>query len=546
MPLNLRYLRIIVFFGRLILHIIAWEIVARRLGLGGWANRTARARYSRWAARFRGLAVQLGGVMIKVGQFLSARVDVLPEYVTSELAGLQDEVPPEPFADIRAVVERELGRPLSAAFAEFEPQALAAASLGQAHRARLPTGERVVVKVLRPRIEAIVEIDLAALRTVARWIKRYPPIRRRADVDGLLREFSFTLRDELDYGLEARHAARFADLFADSPGIRIPRVYPETSTQRVLTLEDVGAIKVTDYDAITAAGISRAHVARRLFRAYMIQIFDYGFFHAAPHPGNLFVEPLADRPGWRLVFVDFGMVGAVTPGIRAALREGAIALASRNPARLVQAAVDLGAILPEADVGRIIAAETAVFDRFWGKSMHELRQTNYREVEAFSRQFRDVLFEMPFQVPENLIYLGRTLAILSGMCTGLDPNFNIFAALAPFARELIDQERDQRNLDDWLNELADLGRRLLAVPGRLDRVLTRLERGELLAGGHVNGRGPQAPDRLAAAVNRLTGGLIFTGLAGVGVVLYLNGQPELGYGSWGLAGVVLLWTLIRR
>ncbi|MBL8056039.1 MAG: AarF/ABC1/UbiB kinase family protein, partial [Anaerolineales bacterium] len=447
MPGNLRYLRIVWFFGRLILHIIGWELVLRRLGLGGLANRTGQARYVRWAGRFRVLAVRLGGVMIKVGQFLSARVDVLPEYITQELAGLQDEVPPAPFPAIQATVEAELGRPLAEAFPTFETAGVAAASLGQAHRARLPSGEAVVVKVLRPGIEAIVEIDLAALRLVAGWVKRYPPIGRRADVDGLLREFAATLREELDYRLEAEHAARFAALFADSPGVRIPHLYPAVSTQRVLTLEDVGFIKITDYAALEAAGIRRAEVARRLFKAYMIQIFDEGFFHADPHPGNLFVQPLGERPGWRLVFIDFGMTGVVTPSIRAALRSAAIGLALRDPSRLMRAAVDLGALRPGADLSRIMAAEQAVFDRFWGKSMQELRQIEPREVEQFMREFRDLLFELPFQVPENLIYLGRTVSILSGMCTALDPEFNVFGAITPFARELMEEELDGRNLD---------------------------------------------------------------------------------------------------
>ncbi len=546
MLLNRRYLGIVYFFGRLTLHVIAWEIVLRRLGLGAWSNRTARERYTRWSGRFRALAVRLGGVMIKVGQFLSARVDVLPEYITAELAGLQDEVPPAPFPAIRAVLEAELGQGLESAFPIFDTAPLAAASLGQTHRAQLPTGERVVVKILRPGIEAVVEIDLAALRTVAQWLRRYPPIARRADVDGLLNEFAATLREELDYRLEAAHAARFAEMFADKPGLRIPQLHRATSAQRVLTLEDVGFIKITDYAGLAAAGVDRGRVARRLFWAYMHQIFDQGFFHADPHPGNLFVQPADGERGWRLVFIDFGMVGVVSPATRAALREAAIGLATGDPARLLRASTDLGAVLPGADLDRILEAERAVFDRFWGKSMTELRQTSYREVDQFSREFRDLLFQLPFQVPENLIYLGRTVSILSGMCTGLDPQFNVFAAIAPFARKLVQEELDGRNLEYWLNQVADLGRRLLAVPGRLDRVLTRLERGELLAPDRVNGRGPKNDDRLAAAVNRLTGGLIFLGLAGLGTLLYLNSQPTLGYWGWALAGLSLLWTLTQR
>lgn len=543
---NLRYLRIVWFFARLTLHILSWEVAGRQLGLGGWANRSAQARYTRWAGRFRGLALRLGGVMIKVGQFLSSRVDVLPEYITQELAGLQDEVPAEPADLIRAAVERELGRPLAEVFPRFQSEVLAAASLGQTHRATLTTGEAVVVKVLRPGIEAIVEIDLAALRLVARWVKHYSLISQRADIEALLTEFSVTLREELDYTLEAQHAARFAEMFADSPGVRIPRVYPATSSRRVLTLEDVGFVKITDYAGLTAAGLDRAHVAQRLFKAYMMQIFDYGFFHADPHPGNLFVQTFPDRPGWRLVFIDFGMTGTVTPAVRAALREIAIGIGARDPARLVRAAGALGALRPGADLNRIIEAETAVFDRFWGKSMSELRQTDVREVEQFMHQFRDLLFELPFQVPENLIYLGRTVSILSGMCTALDPHFNLFAALTPFARDLMEEELDRRTLDDWLNTLTDVGRKLLAVPGRLDRALEKLERGGLSAPARLNGAGPKRREAGAVALDRLSGGVMVTGFVAAGTALYLNGQPALGMGGWGVAGVLLVWTLLRR
>jgi predicted unusual protein kinase regulating ubiquinone biosynthesis (AarF/ABC1/UbiB family) len=287
-----RYRRVVRFFARAFAHFILWEIVLRHLLGRGFVERSAPKRWQRIARRFRTMAVELGGVLIKLGQFLSIRVDVLPQIVTAELAGLQDEVPPERLADIEAVIESEFGRPVSRVFSWFAPEPEAAASLAQVHRAQLLTGVDVVVKIQRPGIETIVETDLEAIHTAARWLKRYGPVRRRVDLDRLYDEFSRTTRTELDFVAEGEHVERFARDFADDPGVRIPRIYPETSTRRVLIMEDVANIKITDYSAIEAAGINRKEVARSLFDTYLKQFFLYNFVHADPHPGNLFVEPL--------------------------------------------------------------------------------------------------------------------------------------------------------------------------------------------------------------------------------------------------------------
>ncbi len=545
MLFNRRYLRIVLFFGRIVLNFIFWEIILRRLGFRGLAQRTARERYTQAARRFRALAINMGGVLIKVGQFLSARVDVLPEYITDELSGLQDEVPAEDFSAIRQVVEHELEGALNERFAWFDPTPLAAASLGQAHRATLPTGEAVVVKAQRPGIESIIEIDLAALRTVVSWLKRYPPINRRADLEALLREFSATLREELDYVAEAGNAVRFAEMFKDDAGVRIPNVYPSHSRRRVLTLESVYFIKITDYDAITAAGVDRAEVAERLFTTYLHQIFNVGFFHADPHPGNLFVEAAADGHGWRLTFVDFGMVGHITPQIRAALREAAIAVGTRDPARLIKSFTTVGALRSGVDTSRIIEAQTAVFDKFWGKSMKELRNTRPEEVREFAHQFRDLMFELPFQVPENLIYLGRTVAILSGMCTGLNPDFNLFISLTPFAQTLLAEETSGEGLEFWLDQLTEWGQQLLALPKRLDTVLTRFEKGEFTVLSRPSPEQRQQAHQLNAALNRLTGGFMFAALVIAGAMLYINGQTTVALAGWGLAGLTLIWLTVQ-
>jgi predicted unusual protein kinase regulating ubiquinone biosynthesis (AarF/ABC1/UbiB family) len=559
-----RYNRILTFFTGVIARFILWEIIVRNVGLRGWVRRTRKERFRREAVRFRALAVRMGGVMIKVGQFLSSRLDVLPPEVTDELANLQDEVPAENFEAIRALAEAELKAPLAKLFASFDPEPLAAASLGQVHRARLwpalsqraelPEADieetekeadfhNVVVKVQRPDIASIVDVDLSALRRVGSWLMRYRPIRKHADIPALLEEFSVTLYEEIDYFKEADNAETFYKNFEDNPDVHVPRVVRELSSLRVLTLEDVYAIKITDYQAITDAGIDRGEVAERLLDTYLQQIFEDGFVHADPHPGNLFVTPLSspgDEPvQWQLTFVDFGMVARVPDSVKSSLREMVIAVGTRDTSRLVKAYQMLDMLLPGADLELIEQAEAQVFDRFWGMSMKELRSINPDEVRKFAHQYRDLMLSMPFQVPQNLIYLARTVAILSGMCTGLNPDFNIWQQLAPFARKLV-QEETVSGLDYWLDELGNMLQSLLALPGQASRVLAQAEGKGLLV------QAPQVSRDLSSltrSVDRLTGGLLFAALLIGGVMLVNAGNSIFGGGLLGASGLALLWVL---
>lgn len=539
--LRWRFLRVLAFFAPVALGIIAWDIVLRLIGLGRIARRTAPARYRRVARRYRRLATRLGGVWIKVGQFLSARVDVLPEAITSELAGLQDEVAPEPAAAMRGVIEQELGLRVDQAFAAFEDRPLASASLGQVHRARLGD-QAVVVKVQRPDIDRLLEVDLAALRVVIGWLKHYRPVARRADLDALVAEFSRTLWDEVDYVAEAENARRFGTMFAADPGVRVPQVFESHSTRRVLTLEDVYAIKITDYAAIDAAGVSRAEVAERLFRTYLRQIFDEGFFHADPHPGNLFVEPNGPS-GWRLVFVDFGMVGHVSERMRHGLRDLAIGLGVRDVERLLTSYKELGVLLPGADTRRLRQAENAVFARVWGKSMQELTHMDHRELHNMAHEFRDLVFELPFQIPADLIFLGRCVAILSGICTGLHPDFNLFEGLTPFAKRVLADEGG-----DWiktaLDWLAREGRRLGSLPARLDAALGELERGELTVSARPSPELETQITALRRGLQRIAAAVICAGFLVSGALLYSRDESALAIAGW--AGAVIAFGFMLR
>lgn len=548
--LRLRYWRIVLFFGRVVFGFIAWEVVGPRLGLRRLAERTRERRLQRTAARFRVLAIALGGLMIKLGQFLSSRLDVLPRSITNELSGLQDEVPAEELDALLSVATAELGGPLSEHFAWFDEEPLAAASLGQAHRARLRDADAdelgfrdVVVKIQRPHIQQVIEVDLSALRRVGRWLTRYRPIASRANVPGLVEEFAHTSLNEVEYLAEAANAERFAENFAADPRVKVPRIVWELTSRRVLTMEDVSAIKIADHAAITAAGIDRGQVATVLVESYLQQIFRDSFVHLDPHPGNLFVTPITDpapgEPAWKLTFIDFGMMGEVPENLREGLTEALISVGLRDGARAVRSMEILNVILPGADMHLIERASTEVFARFGGMSMDELVNVPPEEMIEFARQFRELVFELPFQVPEDMLMLGRSVGILSGVATGLEPSFNVWAVLTPYAATLVSGEGGL-SVDRIVKEAADLGRALLALPGRVDRVLTSAERGELTV------RTP----RVAAQVERLNrtargtnGVLVFAALLLAGAVA-LGTDPVLGRWLMGLSAAPLLWAMI--
>lgn len=561
---RVRYLRVVGYFARTFTHLFVWDLVLRRILGQGFVMRSASRRWKRLARRYRTLAVDLGGVLIKLGQFLSVRVDVLPREVTSELAGLQDEVPPESLNDIETVIEGEYGLPVNQVFSWFAPQCEAAASLAQVHRARLLTGDEVVVKVQRPRIEIIVETDLRAIRTATRWLKRYGLIRRRVDLDLLYEEFSQTTRKELDFVAEGENAERFAQDFADDPGVRIPRIYAQTSTRRVLIMENVASIKISDFAAIDAAGIDRREVARRLFDTYLKQVFFYNFVHADPHPGNLFVQPLPPILGemgifgpidpaqgkpsvpFRLVFVDFGMVATIPERVRPHFRDYLVGFVTKDAARMVRAYQGAGILLPSADLARLEQMEADLMERYSGLTFQEARKLAMSEWHSLAREYRDIIYEMPFQFPSDLLFVGRAIAILFGMATSLDPDFDPWKAIEPFARQMAAEEvkGDWRG---WLGELEKATRLVLSLPGQADRFFGQANRGELTVRTSWSSDATQTVRRVETAVNRLAAAVVFAALLLAAVAVYVaKGEGLVSYVLFALAAVALLVTLTRR
>ena len=550
--LKSRYRRILWFFARVLVNLLFWDVILSSIGLRRISHRTRARRLQKIAASFRTLAIEMSGVMIKVGQFLSARLDVLPREIIDELAGLQDEVRPEPVESIRAVVEAEFHRPLEELFTDFNPQPMAAASIGQVHTARLqqPDGtfREVVVKVQRPNIPQVVETDLAALRVVARWVHHYKPIRRHVNIPLLVEEFSRTLLEEIDYIHEGRNAEQFAKNFQDRPEVQVPAVYWTHTTLRVLTLENVLAIKITDNAALDAAGVDRAAVADTLIDIYLQQIFEDYFFHADPHPGNLFIlptappDPATGRAPWRVVFVDFGMTGTLPPNLQAGLREVLIGIGTQDTRRLIQAYQTMELLLPNADLPLLEKATNKVFQRFWGKSTAEMMNMKHAEAVEFVQEFSDLVFDMPFQAPENMVLLARCLGILSGICSGLNPDFNVWTSIGPYAQKLVQAEAGS-GWRFWLDEALGILSTLATLPRKTDALIRRVE------GGEIEVRTPELRrdlNRLERSNRKLTAAILFAASLLGAVQLYLADARLPAYGLGGLAGLILLWIVFSR
>ena len=549
-----RYQRTTRFFAMMILNIIVWDVVLGKFFfLRGRIAKNRPNRYRQFARQFSQLATEMGGVMIKLGQFLSSRIDVLPPEIVEELRILQDAVPPIDSELIFGVVSAELGE-YQTCFFDVEKTALAAASLGQTHRAWLKNedgtrGKSIVIKVQRPDIERLVYTDLAALRVVAQWMMKYRPIRERANAPALMEEFSEVLWEELDYRAELKNAERFRTIFHDYQGVYVPQFYEQYCTARILAIENVGGLKINDLEKLREAGIDAKQLADRLLEVYYIQVFEHSFFHADPHPGNLFIRAYPEREHkpeegvpFDIVFIDFGMMGRISADIIDALQKALISITTRDGQGFVSTLDELGFFLPSVDLERLAEAQEEILNQIWGRDLTQLAQPDPAEVRDLSRRFKDILFEFPFQVPQNFIYLGRTLGILSGLSAMLNPDINPWHYIEKYGQRLI--RRRQSKLFQWSNVMA-FGQDLLAVPIQLRRIVADLERGRVRVVARPNQRTEKQLDRIERQNSQLNSTLLAVGGLICGTLLYLHGDIYLGVGFWTVATLIGVGSLFR-
>lgn len=464
--LVLRSAKLILMLARFALELF-W---LRRFTGEGPATEARRERvYRSQAIRFRQVATSLGGLPIKVGQFLSTRVDVLPKPYTEELALLQDEVAPVPFAQIREVLEAELG-PLANHFAEINPNPLGTASLAQVYEARLTDGSEVAVKVLRPQIHRQVQADLRALRLLIWYLDRYSSLRRQMNFRLLYQEFLQTLSREMYLEAEAANLRRFRENFKTQPRIYVPWVHDVLVTPRVLVMEKITGVKITDLPALRNLGADPRELADLLLSSFIQQVVEDGFFHADPHPGNLFVD--AHK---RLVYLDFGMMGEIPPESRPIFRAGLGGIIRNDPKTLVTALVDLGFVLPHADLRSIEKGVAMLLDAFAQGGMKGLSTSEaMRLMEEMSRFF----LNQPIQVPANFTFLGRAVGIVLGLLETLAPEINI----ADLLREAVGESKSVQDegLDFFFTEAKAWLKAAFQLPHALQTIASALRAGELM------------------------------------------------------------------
>ncbi|WP_087068226.1 AarF/ABC1/UbiB kinase family protein [Cyanobium sp. NIES-981] len=474
-------------------------------------SRRARRR-ARWLTEE---FLALGSAFIKLGQLLSARPDVLPAELVEELAALQDQVPAFPFSVVQALLEQELGE-RCAEIIDLEESPLGSASLAQVHRASLRSGRQVVLKVQRPGLEKLFRLDLEVLQQVARVVQRHPRWGRGRDWVGIAQECRRVLLRELDFRLEAEHAARFRQQFLDDPGIRIPAVVWELSSRRVLCLDYVPGIKITDRQALLAAGVVPAAVAEKGAASYLQQLVRFGFFHADPHPGNLAVAP-----NGALIYYDFGMMGQLSSRLRSRLGRMVRAAAGRDASALVVELQAAGVIAAEVDPGPVrrlvrVMLNDALTPPF-----------SANVLEKLSGDLYDLVYGQPFRVPPELIFVMRALSTFEGVGRSLDPGFSLVAIARPYLLPLMTSSGNGGDLFGELSrQAAEVGSRALGIPRRLDENLARIEQGDLQVQIRA-GETDRLLRRLALAQQSAGQAMLLAGLAVAAAVLASSRQPGL-------------------
>jgi predicted unusual protein kinase regulating ubiquinone biosynthesis (AarF/ABC1/UbiB family) len=437
-------------------------------------ERKAKRRRAR-AIWIRETLLHLGPTFIKVGQFFSTRADLFPSEYVEELSKLQDQVPAFGYEQVATIVQQELGKPIEQIYSYFDPTPLAAASLGQVHRAKLKSGEEVVVKVQRPGLVRLFTIDLEIGRGVAEFFQHHTPWGGAGrDWIGIYEECRRTLWEEVDYLNEGRNADTFRRNFRDMPQIAVPKVYWRYTSPRLLTLEYLPGIKISDYEALSAAGLDRKALARLGAEAYLRQLLKDGFFHADPHPGNIAV-----KPDGTLIFYDFGMMGRLRPGIKEKLADMLAAVVAKNADQVVALLVELGVLVPTADLAPVRRSVQYLLDHFLDKPFSS--KLDEISVAAISEDLYELAYEQPFRFPATFTFVLRALTTLEGLGKGLDPEFNFIEVAKPFAEELMNSSHPEREtlLAQVSRQAVEFTSTSLSLPRRLETALSKLEQGEL-------------------------------------------------------------------
>jgi ubiquinone biosynthesis protein len=515
---------------------------ARRMAADGQSARLNMPQ------RVRRTLEELGPTYIKLGQILSTRPDILPPDYIVELTRLLDATPPVPFALIRQQIEAELGAPLEALYAHVDQEPIASASIGQVHRATLPDGRQVVIKVRRPGIEGTVEADLGLLATQARFLEARSDTLKAYGLSELLAEFSQALRDELDYTSEGRNVDRLRALVQEE-GVCVPEVDWERTTRRVITLSDLHGIKLSERQALIDQGYDLHQIAERVVQVYLKLVFEHGIFHADPHPANILVC------GSQIGLVDFGVVGYLTPRMKEDLGDLLFALVRQDAEEMVRVITQMGATEANLDRAALQRDLRRLLVRYYDAALESV------PIAQFLAEVLVLAFRHHIRLPSDLALLARTVVVLEGVARSLDPSLVLAGYLEPFMVRLIRERVSlKRTMLRSVDTLRELGEALHVLPRRVEVISGQLERGDMTLGVEIR-RLEQALRKLDAIANRLAFSIIVAAIIVGSALILLGGEaasrftlpftqivlpiPQMGFVLAGLLGAWLLFSIVR-
>lgn len=521
-----------------------WFFFLRRLFGQSWADARIDEVHARNARRIERTIIRLQGLFIKVGQLLSIMANVLPAALRAGLEGLQDQVPPRPYEEIAPRITEELGRPVDELFARFCEEPLASASLGQVHEAWLKDGTRVAVKVQHRDIDEIVRLDLLTIRRIMAIVASFVPLE---GLDAYYHQIRSMILEELDFVREAQNITRIADNFAKQPEVRFPHPIAPYCTRRVMTTTFVEGVKVGDIAALAAHGIDRKVLARKIVKVFCQQIFIDGVYHADPHPGNMLVTPAGE-----LILLDFGAVAELSQEMREGIPEFLEAVIRRDTDQIIRAMRKMG-FLARRDT---LDVSERVIEFFHQRFQDEvkLESFNLKDIKLDPQKGIESLIDLQrmniglkelsgaFHVPRDFVLLERTLLLLTGVCTQLDPDLNPMEVVRPYVQDFVLGNRDWAQIA--LEAAKDMGIKALTIPDDLHRYLRRANRGEV----EVKVRGmTQAAALVYSGVRQLIFAALGIAAGYAGLQLYLAGHTALAqycfYGA-AAAGALLAGSML--